>query len=369
LPVVIEDDARQKKVAFASSEARARGIWPGMPLRRALSLCPSAAFLESDPLFYRVTWNKALDGLESISPVVEDRGLGIAFVDLTGLVSHYGTELALGGAVVRSVLQCLDVLPSAGIASGKFPATAAAVAGAAGEITVVPAGLEAEFLSPLDVSLLPLDPEVIDRLRLFGLDVIGEVGCIALGDLIAQFGPHGKRLWQLCNGIDDDVLYARPPNEAVEESLSFEAPVASVDVLVACIRQLLSRVEVSLRGRAARELVISAEFDRGRTWEKRGVLKEAISEHERLAFILKSVLSTTPPPRPVVRLTLCLSGLTGETGKQLSFDDKSRARRQVEEAIRQLKVGDGHSPIYKVEEAEPRSPIPEDRYVLVESDG
>jgi DNA polymerase-4/protein ImuB len=70
----------------------------------------------------------------------------------------------------------------------------------------------------------------------------------------------------------------------------------------------------------------------------------------------------------VKSLTLRLSGIAGETGKQLTFGDKSRLQRQLEEAIRQLKARYGFSPIYRCVDVEPWSVIPEERQVLVESD-
>ena len=172
----------------------------------------------------------------------------------------------------------------------------------------------------------------------------------------------------MSNGRDSDRLRPRKRVEVIEESISFESPVVGVDVLVAGGRQLLSRLRLPLRGRAARELVLRAELSSGRSWEKRVVFREAVSEDERLAFILKSVLTATPPPAPVRSLTLRVSGLTGESGKQLTFGDKSRLQRQLEEAIRQLKARYGFSPIYRCVDVEPWSVIPEDRQVLVESD-
>jgi len=156
--------------------------------------------------------------------------------------------------------------------------------------------------------------------------------------------------------------------EVLEEKLAFEVPVAGIDVIVAGGNQLLSRLRLPLRGRSTRELCLRAELSTGRSWEKRVVFREAISEGDRLTYILKSTLNSAPPPAPVKSLSLRLSGLTGQTGKQLTFGDKSRLQRQLEEAIRQLKARYGFSPIYRCVDVEPWSVIPEERQVLVESD-
>ena len=93
-----------------------------------------------------------------------------------------------------------------------------------------------------------------------------------------------------------------------------------------------------------------------------------VSEDERLSFLLRSALTNFPPPQAIRSLSLRLSSLTGETGKQLSLGQEARQQRQLEEAIRQLKARYGYSPVYRCVDVEPWSVIPEERQILVESD-
>jgi DNA polymerase-4/protein ImuB len=125
---------------------------------------------------------------------------------------------------------------------------------------------------------------------------------------------------------------------------------------------------LSLAGRAARELTLQAELESGRTWQHRLVFREPVSEDERLTFLLRTALINFPPPQAIRSLSLRLSSLTAESGKQLSLGQKQRQQRQIEEAIRQLKTRYGYSPVYRCVDVEPWSVIPEDRQILVESD-
>jgi DNA polymerase-4/protein ImuB len=220
----------------------------------------------------------------------------------------------------------------------------------------------------MPADLLPLDSEVIARLRLFGLTRIGEVAALSHLELQSQFGFAGKRIWQLVNGIDEERLRPRARAETLSGGLSFDAPVAGIDVMIAVTRQLLSRLRPALRGRAARELTLQAELASNRGWERRLVFREAVSEDERLFFVLRSSLQNAPPPQAVRSFSLRLGGLTGETGKQLSLGERGRLQRQLEEAIRQLKARYGYSPVYRCVDVESWSVIPEERQILVESD-
>ena len=366
--LIVGDAEQPKRVLDCSFGASSEGVRHGMTLRKALGLCPEAVVLPPDPVLYRARWEAVLDALSTISPDVEGEGLGRAYVNVGGLGSHYRDDQALASRIVEAVNEASSLDASVGLANGKFPAFAAATCSGPGESQVVPAGSEGAFLSSLDVELLPVDAEVLFRLRLLGLDKIGEVAALSLPELQSQFGFAGKRLWQLANGIDEEPLRPHLFAEKVEASLSFEAPVAGVDVMVAAAKQLLSRLRLSLRERAARELVLQAELTSGRGWERRLVFREAVSENDRLAFLLRSTLTNFPPPQAVRSLSLRLSDLAGETGKQLSLGQKGRLQRQIEEATRQLKVRYGFSPIYHCVDVEPWSVIPEQRQMLVESD-
>jgi nucleotidyltransferase/DNA polymerase involved in DNA repair len=339
-----------------------------MTVRQALSECPDAVIVPPDPVLYRAKWESILDALGDISPEVEDEDSGRAYMNIGGLESHYRDDMALAAQIVETVRAASELNASVGLANGKFLALAAATCAGPSQSQVIPAGGEGAFLAPLSVDLLPVDPEVIHRLRLLGLRTIAEVATLTLSELQSQFGFEGRRLWQLAHGVDEKPLHPLAPAEKVAASVSFEAPVAGVDVMVAAAKQLLSRLQPSLQGRAARELALQAELATGRGWERRIVLREAVSESERLAFVLRSVLQNAPPPNAVRSITLRLGGLTGETGKQLSLDKKGRLQRELEEAIRQLKARYGYSPVYRCVDVEPWSVIPEQRQILVESD-
>ena len=80
-------------------------------------------------------------------------------------------------------------------------------------------------------------------------------------------------------------------------------------------------------------------------------------------------INNFPPPQAIQSLTLRLDDLTGETGKQLLLGERRHLQLQLEEAICQLKARYGYSPVYRCVDVEPWSVIPEERQILVESDG
>ena len=83
-PVVVGGDGNPRRprqvVATASYEARAFGVRSGMPLGRALRLCPDAVFLPSDRPAYDAASDEVMASLRSFPAVVEVWGWDEAFM-------------------------------------------------------------------------------------------------------------------------------------------------------------------------------------------------------------------------------------------------------------------------------------------------
>ena len=205
-PLIVGDAEVPKRVLDCSQSASAEGVRRGMTIRQALGECPEALIVPPDPVLYRAKWESILKALGDVSPEIEDVGMGRAYVNVTGLEAHYRDDEALATQIIDTVRVASGLDVSVGLAGGKFLAFAAATCSALGRGQVVPASSEGSFLSKLDVRLLPVQPEVIYRLRLFGLETIGDVAALSMPELQSQFGFEGKRLWQLANGIDDEPL-------------------------------------------------------------------------------------------------------------------------------------------------------------------
>ena len=163
-PVIVGGAPEERTVVVeCSPQAERAGVRRGMPLREALVRCRDAVFLEAHPGFYAGVFERILDALEHVSPVVEGSPPGCAFVDLAGL-SGAGTtagETALADALGLAVKEVAGLTPRVGVADTRFAAWAAAVgapreqqprrgASAPGvPVRVVAAGEAATFLAPL----------------------------------------------------------------------------------------------------------------------------------------------------------------------------------------------------------------------------
>jgi len=370
--VIIGETTEQRgTVLDCSAEAEAQGVRVGMTLRQALGLCPSASFLPPDLPRYGDSFDQILRTLETMSPLVDPVALGCAFLGLDGLNGHYRDEMALGDALAQAVRQASGLMPSVGLAEGKFTARVAATVSAPGEVCLVPKGQERRFLAPIDASLLPCSRDTLRHLGLFGLRTVGDLASLHLGAVQAQFGSEGRRIWELAQGIDREPLRPLKREESIREHLAFYAPLISREALVTAGRELLTRLlgQPAMNGRAARRMTLRALLSDGRCWERAIVFREATADREQMLCVLKSVIEAAPLTAPIEELAIELSGFAGETGKQEGFfSGNGRQRRQVAESIRQLKARYGRSPVLQIVEVEPWSRIPERRHALIDYD-
>ncbi len=73
------------RVLDCTLTAAALGVRRGMTLVQAQAVATEARTVFDDPAAAARAWNGVLDALDAASPVVEDGGLGLAFVDMRGI--------------------------------------------------------------------------------------------------------------------------------------------------------------------------------------------------------------------------------------------------------------------------------------------
>ena len=363
--LIVEQSGTRKTVIDRSPSAIE--IEVGMPLEKALSLRPDAALIEADMPLYRERWNSVLDSLEQRSPVVEDVGLGLAYVDLRGLEKLYGGEAGIIKAILDSVSQIYR--PQVGVAGGKFPAYVAALQAESLGAIRAPENAAA-FLAEMPIMHLPTSWKIKERLLDFGLDLMGSIARLPFNTMQGEFGKEGARLWQLANGLDDTPLMSRQHEETFVREVAFATPTVSLSAILVVLESLLARAFTgSLRGRFARVALLEGRADNGSTWSKRIGFREPVGSCDRAMFVLRSRLDNLALPGPLETLSLTLSGINGESGRQESLFPEVRHLARLDDSIRELRVRLGQQPpIYRVREVEPWSRIPERRRALVAYD-
>jgi DNA polymerase-4/protein ImuB len=335
-----------------------------MPLQQALSRCKDTLLREADCAKYEDEFERVMDALGRRSPVVELTGLGCAYIGLDGLAPMYGGDSQVVAAILGTVPGGFE--PRLGVARGKFPAYMAALMARPGCSLEAREPVE-EFLAGAGVDLLPVPWPVVQRLHGFGLHSFGDIAAVGIGPLQAQFGPQGRRMWELSRGYDPAPLVPRSHRETVTASLTFPVPTVSLEAIVTATDSLLMRLFglASIRGRLARVCEMTGQVLHGPLWKRRITFQKPVGDRAHAHYVVRHALGNRPPPGPLKDLRLTLSALTGEAGRQESLIREVHRRERLHQAIAQLKASLGSNPIYQVREVEPWSRIPERRQALV----
>jgi DNA polymerase-4/protein ImuB len=334
-----------------------------MPLQQALSLYGEVELVHADVSHYEAVFNEILDALEERSPLVEGADLGVIYIGLDGLHLIYRSDDAAVSAIREAIPGAFDAF--IGIAEGKFPASLAARYSHHGSYRTLNGDMAA-FLNGLACDLLPVSLKCKTKLHEFGLHTLGQIASLTPGPLQAQFGPEGKRIWELANGIDDTPLYPRMTEEIIEDSTTLSSVTTSLDVMVMAIETMLSRafVKFEAKGMGIRSINLWTRSWLGEHWEKNVQFKEPAMNVKAAISRIKQIMENAPQPGPIEQLGMKITGLCSQRGKQKSLFTEVRAKDHLLDDIRQLEFRLGGPQLYRIKEVEPWSRIPERRYAM-----
>ena len=377
-----------RKLWQVSSLARHAGVKPGMTVSQAIGLCPTLRLIEPDPVHYDDCFARLLAALNEISPVIESRELGLAYVGCDGLEGIFGSPGTIVDAIRGMMERWNDGMSGAGspfhrsivptfrvgFGLGKFTAWVAASRAKPGEAVIVPVGAEEKFLASQPISVLPLDTDTHRRLRQLGIRSLGALAALPEEAVTAQFGAMGRRLWRLAAGRIAEPVEGRIAPEPIVAALTFFTPVGERELLVHALDQLIGRAlkhprRIGWRVHAVR---LRADLEGSSSWLAAILLKDPTADGGCIAAPLKTRLEQAPPTGAVERLVLEFTAFSpGTTELQLFARDAQAAARAGQQralqcAAREIRMRVKRASLYHVIEVQPWSRLPERRYALID---
>src|SRR3989440_4178387 len=351
-----------------TAEAERLGVRPGMRLGGALATCPELVLVEQDPATAEQAWEDVLRALEDSGFAVDPSGVGCVYFETRGVERLYGgLEPALKRALA-AVGSAWD--PRVGAAERKFAALAAATVARAGQALIVSDDRVPEFLAPLPLEVVPMDPRRRAELRELGVKKIGQLAGLPGGAVAERLGPDGRRAWGLARGGEAARARGRRPPAEVGQALEFPEAIGNELTLRrafgALVETLMARPERS--GRFVRKLALSARLVGGGSWRRSATLRDPTTELARIKAALGPKLADLPAPALEPRLALV--ELTEHDGLQLELLPTAGGELDVRlrEGLRQVRASTGSGSVNQVMEVAPWSRIPETRALFVPRD-
>lgn len=230
-------------VVACSAAARSEGVRLGQRRREAQARAPDLVVIAADPARDARAFEPVVEAVEELMPGIEILRPGLAVVAASGAARYFGGEEPLV-AVLAGVVAGVGHEARFGVADGTFAAVQAAY-----RLQLVLPGESASFLAPLPVQSLG-DADLADLLVRLGISTLGEFAALPDDDVLARFGPDGRRRHRLARGLAERPPAGReaPPDLAVESVL--DPPVERVDAATFAAKALADRMAALLAGRA-----------------------------------------------------------------------------------------------------------------------
>lgn len=350
-PVVVGGRPKGRGVvASASYEARAFGLYAGMPLSTASRLCPQAIFIEGSFPKYRDASQRFMAILADFSPYLEPLGLDEAYLDATGFESIHGSVQQMAVKIKQRIKAELGLCASVGIASSKVVAKVASELSKPDGLLDVAIGQEHSFLAPLAIGKLPgVGTKTEQKLNALGITTLGKLTSTPLTALKSHFGASGEVLHRFAKGIDDREVEPPAPAKQISRETTFAKDTRDRSFLKATLRYLGERVGTDLRqeGKQARAITLKLRYADFSTITRRQTLNQPFDSDQTIfdagVKLLNKALSGEK--RALRLIGIGVSSLT-EAGKQLDMlDFSARRQEQLNRAIDRIRKKYGFTAI------------------------
>jgi protein ImuB len=304
-PLILADRVERGRVVDCTLTAAALGVRPGMTLVQAQAVAHDARTAFDDPAVDARVWSEVLDALDAASPLVEDGGLGRAFLEMQGIAGDPAGWIA----AVRSALAGFDLPLRTTCGPNPFVAAAAAWRGDG----IVCDGDPAAFVAPLPLELLEIEHGICERLRLLGVTTLGELAALPHGPFVRRFGAAAAAWHDRARGIDNRPLQPRTRALRVDRMLFGEGEATSEEQVLFALRTLVGWVvdDLAAAGKRAGRLVLTLECEDAQTRVLTTRVAQPTAVPATLFELLRAQLEGVTLEAPVVGLRLAAEELAG----------------------------------------------------------
>ncbi len=276
-----------------------------------------------DESTYKTIQRNLVIDLISCSPRVKAQGLDVILLDASGL-SLRGGENKFCHHVLKTCSLTGFTNAYIGIADSAFAAIVASRS-ISKRINIIPAGYDAQFLAPLSIKHLGLDPEIENTLLALGIKTMGKLASLPLAELNERFSKAGEIIWkpwELSQGIDNRQPTVPEPQKTFQCFLDLGGAISSFNEIVFALKSMLDRLTVDLKeeGFIAQELVLSLYHETNKFDERVLELIRPTHEAKFLLEVIRLSLAAKAPERELTGIGLSVSRFTQEQWKQTNFD-------------------------------------------------
>jgi DNA polymerase-4 len=251
--VVVPPQSERSLILSASLEARKEGIYKGMPLGRAVRLCPGLTVLPPNPALTEKASRALSDTASHFTPLWEPFRPGHIYLDVTGTERLWGRAKDTASRIRREVRDRFSLAANLGVSENKMVSSIASRVIRSEGVFDVDHGLEASFMAPFKVDVIPGIGHVRRKILMEELRItlVQELAALDPGGLKILFGREAYVIHQRALGIDPTPVFPAPAKPTVSEEIVLAEDENDNHTLLGVLYTLVERCAKRLRIKAA----------------------------------------------------------------------------------------------------------------------
>lgn len=245
------------RITAVNAAAEAEGLAPGMAVADARAIYPALRIEAADEKGDGEALRRLALWCQCYSPFTRADAPDGLLIDITGCAHLFGGEVSMAESLADRL--CGFGL-TARIAIGPtIGASWAAARHGADAITHIPDGHIADYLAPLPVAGLRLDPETVSALDRLGLKRIGMLIDKPRAPLATRFGPVLAHRLDQALGREGEALDPLSPPPVYQAQRIFAEPLTTLPAIAETVRLLADDLAETLysAGKAARRIELA----------------------------------------------------------------------------------------------------------------
>jgi len=322
IPMAVTGDpeSRHGVILAKNQKAKKYGIVTGEPVIQAKRKCPSLVCTLSHHDMYREICEKINDIYIEYTDLVEKASIDESYLDVTNTLHLFGNDpKKLADNIRERIKNEIGISISVGVSFCKIIAKFGSDYKKPDATTVIMREDMERIFHKADVGELFLaGKKTVEKLRLLGINTIGELAHYdrdKLGDIL---GKQGLSLWDNANGKDDSPVmsyYEKQEVKSIGNSMTFKRDLVGYDDIRAGISFLSDSVACRLRKDKKKCTVVQVGIKDTdfRVMQRQITLKRATNLQKEISEVSMSLIKGNwSPTQPVRLLSVTASGLINE---------------------------------------------------------
>lgn len=209
-PVIVGGDPVTKKgvVSTCNYIAREFGIHSGMPVSKAVQLCPEVHIVRPSFRLYELVSNNIMAIVKQYSPNVKILSIDEAYLDLTGIARDYQDAELIAYEIKDEIYASESITCSIGIAPTRILAKIASGYNKPNGLTIIQPFEIKQFLESLDLTVIPgIGKKTVKKFNDKGIYTCGDLAKKPYRAVFENFGEYGLKIWKLVNGLNTETTH------------------------------------------------------------------------------------------------------------------------------------------------------------------